>query len=113
MRNLAGLTFLILLGACHASRPPQSCPQLDRMDMAQAKADARRAFARGDRRLLALGGIVPEKPAAEGLRLPVRYLPATEDYTSEACGSARLRAKRYAEAYNTTMLALLHTKTVK
>jgi hypothetical protein len=113
MRNFAGLTILILLGACHASRPPDSCPQLDRLTVVQADAEARKAFVDGDTRLLALGGVVPEKPGAEGLRLPVRYLPGTEDYTSEACSAARSRAKRYAETYNRAMLALLSPKPVR
>ena len=113
MRNFAGSIVLSLLGACHAHRPPEGCSQLDRLNVAQASAQARKAFVGGDTRLLALGGVVPEKPGAEGLRLPVRYLPGTEDYASEACGAARSGAKRYAEAYNRTMLTLLPTKSVR
>ena len=113
MRIFAGLTFLILLSACHASPPPARCPELDRLSVAQAGADARHAFASGDTRLLALGGLVPERPGAEGLGLAVRYLPGTDDYTSEACGAARLRARQYAEAYNRVMLGLLPRKRVR
>ena len=69
-----------------------------------AVADAREALAKGDRRLLMVGGFVGEVPGVPNPdAYPTRMMDGTSDTTTEACARQHSIAETYAAKYNETI----------
>jgi hypothetical protein len=100
------LTVIATLSACgRADKDANAtCPALERLKASAPVADATAAAARGDHRLLMLGGFVGVVPAAQGTTVPTRLLEGTGDVNTQACFEMRPVAEKYAHAYNLTLL---------
>jgi pimeloyl-ACP methyl ester carboxylesterase len=86
---------------------PDSCPSLERLETADARADASAAAARGDYHLLMLGGFVGRVPGAGGRRdLPTVMIVGTDDTTTLGCMRLDAAAEDYARRYNETVVSL-------
>lgn len=84
--------------------------QLSALKVENAAADARRALSRGDRRFASVTGYSRSVPGVEGVGLPelgaYRDVDPTGDVTRSPDQRAfKMRARRYAEIYNRTLLA--------
>ena len=92
------------LGGC-SPQPQTGCPPIEKLANRDAAADARAALARGDRRLLMLGGVFGAAPPLgvtnANLHLDqVKIMEGTSDDPSKACDSQRATAETYARNYN-------------
>jgi hypothetical protein len=100
--------LLSLIVAGCAPRVDDGCPAVSNLVNRDAVADARAALAKGDRKLLMLGGYVGEVPGVPNVRdHPTEMMEGTSDTETEACMNPRLRdvAAAYASKYNRTVVA--------
>jgi len=102
LRHLVAVSAIGILSACH---PVERCPALEKLQRSDPVTDATAASARGDNRLLMLGGYVGTVPGAEGSNLPNRLLDGTTDTETEACYRLRGFAEAYALKYNGVIVA--------
>jgi hypothetical protein len=86
----------------------RTCPSIDRVQFADAHADALSAMRRGDNHLPMLGGYVGTVPGGENSSLPNLMMDGTSDTDTVACGRARPVAEQYARKYNETVVSQLH-----
>ncbi len=94
------LVGLVALSGC-TSTPGARCEVIDRLSHQDAETDAEAAFARGDNRLLMVGGLsgsVPNGQSTSNHR--TRLLDGTSDTTTDACRRERHTAEAYAAKYN-------------
>ena len=97
----------ILIAALSSCSPPNQtgCPAIEKLAHRDAAADARIALARGDRRILMLGGFAGQTPGvvnADGR--DVRMMEGTSDTETGACWRQGATAEAYAAKYNRTMV---------
>src|SRR5438045_586774 len=86
------------------SQPETGCPAIEKLAHRDAVADARAAFAKGDRHLLMLGGFDGTVPGVEkSAAYPTQIIEGTSDVRTEACARQRATAEAYAAKYNQTI----------
>lgn len=89
-------------------------PELERIDTADAAADARNAIARGDFHFAGIFGLGLSAPGVDsGLQLKygVKPIKGTSDcILSKEQGRLQLKAEQYAMEYNTVVLRALSEK---
>lgn len=94
------LLGLLAVAGC-SSQAKVGCPALQALSHRDAAADAREALARGDYRLLMLGGFVGSVPGVtDPGKHTTRMLDGTSDTTSDACRRIAATAEAYAVKYN-------------
>lgn len=105
------ILFALSIGlmSCSNSKANE-CPELASLVTRNAVQDATSAFAKGDYRLLSIGGFVGTTPGVEEVTLPTRELPGTGDMATEACRRYRKAAVTYAASYNRELLSLVRSK---
>jgi len=94
------LVGLVAFNGCTPA-PDAHCEVIDRLSRQDAKADADAALARGDNRLLMLGGFSGSIPGGQSLpNHRTRLLDGTSDTTTDAGRRERHAAETYAKKYN-------------
>jgi hypothetical protein len=101
IRQIAVAALIVMTAACHKV---DRCESLERLKSADPISDAKAAIARGDRRLLMLGGYVGTVPSADGRSRPTVMLGGTGDDQTPACYSLRPVAEAYARRYNSEIV---------
>ena len=103
----ACLIAMLALAILHLNNAAaETCPTVERLKNADARADALADIARGDRHLLMLGGFVGVVPGGLDDTLPTVMIEGTEDTSPAACQRLRRDAEDYAYRYNETIRAL-------
>lgn len=104
----------LALASCHQASTRQAevkeqaaaedCDSLPKLDVNNAKADARAAWSRKERHLLGVYGYAVETPGIGRPKLPVRMIEQTSD---SGCSEANELIRRYATVYNREIMAAL------
>jgi hypothetical protein len=95
------MSFAAVAGCGQANE--RGCPELDALLRGDPAADAKSALARGDSRLLMVGGFVGGVPAGLDTK-NVRILEGTSDTATKACREREQEAMRYATIYNQAII---------
>ena len=103
MKSAFVLTLIALAGC--SSRSELRCPSIEILSQRDAAKDARAAIAKGDNRLLLLGGFVGQVPGVPNAdNDSTRMIEGTSDTATEACMRQRGIAEAYAKKYNLTIV---------
>jgi hypothetical protein len=115
---LCAIALAVATSAC--SHTTEGCGRAENfdamksLDLANAEADARRAYALKDYRLLAINGFTLEVPGtsdtdAARSRYGVKIIEGTSDaLCSTEQGNLIKKSRAYAEKYNQTMISIMH-----